>query len=441
MSELWKKHWRGMPRFTAENKKPFHTIRIVLTEQKIPAGKPEAFVTLHFKKNNLVKKIAEVSKLLKKSISLETERIELNTDEHGLSQLLFFGEGRKIGHHSAYFPWKENDPHSKYVYLQEAGKVINPIYPVYIISKGRWELPLTARALERMGVPYTIVVEPKEYTAYVETLAGVYDKDQRYTYGTVHKAPEDFSERGQGSIPVRNYVWDLAIKTGKERHWLLDDNIPTFNRTNHNLGIRVNTGAILRAVEAFADRYKNVAFTGLQNSQFVISKWEWPAFFINTRVYSCTLIKNDLDLRLPAYANVPACTDPRWRGRYNEDTDLIIRALKQGWCTVLFVTFNADKVGTMTMKGGNTDELYAGNGRTKMAQSLLKQHPDVVKIGRRWNRDQHIVNYPACVRIGKATGENGGCELRLREGAVTPKDNDEFGMVLVNRKTGKKVKL
>jgi hypothetical protein len=294
-----------------------------------------------------------------------------------------------------------------------------------------------------MGVPYTIVVEPKEYEQYKNTFAGTYDDGRLYIHGILHKAKENFSERKLGSIPVRNYVWDLAIKeVGRDgRHWLMDDNIPTFNRTNHNLGIRVETGAIFRAVEVFADRYENVAFTGLQNSQFVISKWEWPAFFLNTRVYSCTLIKNDLDLRLPEYDNVPACTDPHWRGRYNEDTDLILRALKRGWCTVLFVTFNADKVGTMVMKGGNTDELYAGNGRTKMAQSLFKQHPDVVKIGRRWNRDQHIVNYPACVRIGKATGENGGCELVLKEGIVTSKRNDEFGMVLVDRKTGKKVKL
>ena len=31
---------------------------------------------------------------------------------------------------------------------------MNPDYPVYIISKGRWETRLTSKALEKMGVPY-----------------------------------------------------------------------------------------------------------------------------------------------------------------------------------------------------------------------------------------------------------------------------------------------
>ena len=45
------------------------------------------------------------------------------------------------------------------------------------------------------------------------------------------------------------------------------------------------------------------------------------------------------------------------------------------------------------MKGGNTDELYKDDGRLKMAQSLENQHPDCVKIRRRWGRFQHVVDY------------------------------------------------
>jgi hypothetical protein len=110
-------------------------------------------------------------------------------------------------------------------------------------------------------------------------------------------------------------------------------------------------------------------------------------FLLNTRVYSCILIKNDI-----AY---------RWRGRYNEDTDLSLRALKDGWCTVLFYAFLADKIATLSMRGGNTDELYKGvnaedktqDGRWQMVESLCCQHPDVVKITRKWGRWQHQVDY------------------------------------------------
>lgn len=106
-----------------------------------------------------------------------------------------------------------------------------------------------------------------------------------------------------------------------------------------------------------------------------------PILF-NHRVYSCILIKNDIPYR--------------WRGRYNEDTDLSLRVLKDGWCTVLFWAFLADKATTMSMKGGNTEELYKldnADGRLLMAQSLQRQHPDVVKITHKWGRWQHQVDY------------------------------------------------
>jgi hypothetical protein len=39
---------------------------------------------------------------------------------------------------------------------------MTPQYPVYVISKSRWESRLTVKALEKMGVPYHIVIEPQE---------------------------------------------------------------------------------------------------------------------------------------------------------------------------------------------------------------------------------------------------------------------------------------
>ena len=47
----------------------------------------------------------------------------------------------------------------------------------------------------------------------------------------------------------------------------------------------------------------------------------------------------------------------------------------------------------MSMSGGNTDQLYIDDGRRKMAESLKEQHPEIVKITRKWDRWQHQVNY------------------------------------------------
>src|SRR4051812_8944336 len=99
---------------------------------------------------------------------------------------------------------------------------MNPEYPVYIISKGRWESRLTSKALEEMNVPYRIVVEPQEFDQY----AAVIHPDKILVL--------PFSNLGFGSIPARNFVWDHAIQAGAERHWILDDNIRRFNRLHNN---------------------------------------------------------------------------------------------------------------------------------------------------------------------------------------------------------------
>jgi hypothetical protein len=275
----------------------------------------------------------------------------------------------------------------------------NPRYPVYIISKGRWEARLTSKALERMGVPYHIVVEPQEYDQY----AAVIDPAKIYVL--------PFSNLGQGSIPARNWVWEHSISIGAEWHWILDDNIYYFSRLNQNRKLKVQSGVTFKAIEDFVDRYLNIAIAGMQYFMFASQKTQMPPFVLNTRIYSCILIRNDLPCR--------------WRGRYNEDTDLSLRALKDGWCTVLFNAFLARKQQTMTAKGGNTEELYKLNGqadgRLLMAQSLQQQHPDVVKITRKWGRWQHQVDY----RPFK------GNKLIRKPGVVIPDGVDNYGMKLV----------
>jgi hypothetical protein len=81
----------------------------------------------------------------------------------------------------------------------------------------------------------------------------------------------------------------------------------------------------------------------------------------------------------------------RWRGRYNEDTDLCLQVLADKWCTVLFNAFSIQKMRTMTMKGGNSDQLYDGDGRLKMARSLERVWPGVVTTDRRYGRPQHVI--------------------------------------------------
>ena len=272
---------------------------------------------------------------------------------------------------------------------------MNPEHPVYVISKGRWKSRLTAIYLDRIGVPFHIVVEPQEHDDYARVI------------GEEKVLTLPFSNLGQGSIPARNWVWEHSIERGAKWHWILDDNIRGFYRYNRNLKTPVSDGTIFRVAELFTERYENVAQSGFNYFMFVVAKIPPPPYYLNTRVYSCMLLRNDLDYR--------------WRGRYNEDTDLSLRMLKDGWCTVLFNAFLADKMNTLSMKGGNTDELYAADdGRLKMAESLVEQHPDVARVSWKFGRWQHHVDYSP-FRHNK---------LIRKDGLVVPEGVNDYGMKL-----------
>lgn len=245
-------------------------------------------------------------------------------------------------------------------------------YPLYIISKGRADSRLTQKAIAAMNVPYHIVIEAQEYDDYARHIP----KENILVL--------PFSNLGLGSIPARNWVWEHSTDTGDARHWIIDDNIRDFSYFNRNNYHIDRCGYTFRKCEEFVDRFENVPMAGMQYLGFVVrsQKYKNP-FTFNQRIYSCTLLSNK--------------TAFRWRGRYNEDTDLSLRFLKAGYVTILFYAFICRKMATMTVKGGNTDQLYkqtsSFDGRLEMALHLQRQHPDVTTVYRRWDRWQHKVDY------------------------------------------------
>ncbi|MFQ5473774.1 MAG: hypothetical protein ACE5FA_12950 [Dehalococcoidia bacterium] len=245
--------------------------------------------------------------------------------------------------------------------------MIQPRYPVFVPTKGRANAKagLTARVLRRFNVPFHLVVEPQEAESYAAYLG-----DDRQ----ILVLP--FRDLGQGSIPARNWIKDYATAQGYVRHWQLDDNIRSFFRRHRKHRIPCSAGLALRVCEDFTDRYANVAVSGLNYKMFGFGV-EAPPFRLNAHVYSCTLVLNEIP--------------HRWRGRYNEDTDLCLQVLADGWCTLQINAFLCDKMQTMTHQGGNTDQLYQEDGRAHMARSLERVWPGVVDTRRRFGRPQHVV--------------------------------------------------
>lgn len=261
---------------------------------------------------------------------------------------------------------------------------MNPQFPIYIVSKGRWHdnRRLTARELERLSIPYTIVVEEQEYDQYAQQthpkLGTVLILDP--TYQREYETCDDLGDsKSKGPGPARNFVWDHASTNGHAWHWVMDDNILHFCTFNQNKKPIVDDGSLFRYMEQFVLRYQNVAMSGPAYRGFVASdRWRAP-YVLNTRIYSCNLIRND--------------TGFRWRGRYNEDTILSLDMLKAGWCTIQFNAFLQDKKTTQSVKGGNTDEFYASEGTLPKSQMLVQEHSDVARLAWKLNRWHHHVDY------------------------------------------------
>jgi hypothetical protein len=283
---------------------------------------------------------------------------------------------------------------------------MNPSFPIYVVSKGRWNSRLTIKALERMRVPYRVVVEEQEYAQYAWEISpdNILILPIRYKddYDTFWPRGED-NKTGSGA--ARNFCWDHSIESGANWHWVIDDNIDGFFRLNRNTKLIVDTGAIFAAAEDFVTRYENVPLAGFNYCKFCKSEDAAPPFIRNTRVYSCLLIRNDLPLR--------------WRGLYNEDVDLSLRVLKSGYCTIQFNAFLCEKLTTQKMSGGNTDELYT-EGTLKKSQMLAEMHPDVARVVWKFDRWHHQVDY----------GQFKRNQLRFRPGVVIKEGIDNYGMVL-----------
>lgn len=243
-------------------------------------------------------------------------------------------------------------------------------YPIYIVSKGRWERPLTARFLIKDGIDFKIAVEPQEYEKYCESLG------ERY----VLKLP--FSNLGLGSYPARNYVWEHSMRGGHKRHFVFDDNIYGFNRMNKGLRKSCHSYPAFKTLEEFTDRFDNVAISGFNYSCFATRNTRKP-FYLNAHVYSGILINNEIPYR--------------WRLKYNEDVDLCLQALHNKWCTILLNAFLIKKVSTTAkMKGGNQDELYKNNDHHKKmlkTKSLEVMWPKYVRTIFRFGRPHHQISW------------------------------------------------
>jgi len=252
-------------------------------------------------------------------------------------------------------------------------------YPIYIVSKGRSDSALTAKMFVRNNIRFKIVVEPQEYDDYCKVIK------------KENVLKLSFKNLGVGSFPARNFCWENSIKNESLKHWVFDDNIRCFSRLNKGKRTKASPELCIKNAEKFTDRFINVAVSGFNYRYFVTNDTKKP-YVHNVHVYSALLIRNDIKYR--------------WRLKYNEDVDLCLQVLNDGWCTVLFNAFLIDKTSTVCkMKGGNQAELYQNNANEKKmlkAKSLERIWPQYVTVVKRFGRPHHLINwkkhFPHCLK-------------------------------------------
>lgn len=244
------------------------------------------------------------------------------------------------------------------------------VYPIYIISKGRYENPITAKSFINANIDFLIAVEPQEYDLYVKKLG-----EKR-----ILKLP--FSNLGLGSYPARNYCWEHAKSNGYKYHWLFDDNIRGIAKWINGKKTQTNDiKSALTFIELYTKK-NDIDINGFEYRYFVAKPPKKP-FKTNCHVYSALLIKNDLQYR--------------WRLKYNEDIDLCLQVLHNGGSTASCVYYMINKTSTAAkMKGGNQTELYKDNDPKKnllKAKMLETVWPQYTKTVIRFGRHHHLINW------------------------------------------------
>ncbi|MEN2998854.1 MAG: hypothetical protein ABDH28_07475 [Brevinematia bacterium] len=240
-------------------------------------------------------------------------------------------------------------------------------YPVYVISKGRYRYTrnrMTWSFLKEEGIPFYLVVEPSEAGRYKEI------------HDNLLVLPED----NYGfSTPARNFAWEHSIKMGYKAHFILDDNINRVSVVAKGKRKMVRISYLLEASLYVSKMYEKWGMIGFREEQFMIEPQRRPITF-NTHIYSFMLINNNLPFR--------------WKLKYNEDVDMNLKTIGNGFYTIQILVFTFHKYQTRLLKGGNTSTLYTQiNSKVLKTNTLVAQYPHIVRGKNKFGRFHHEIDW------------------------------------------------
>jgi len=260
-------------------------------------------------------------------------------------------------------------------------------YPIYIPSFKRSDSMHTVKSLLDLDIDnFYVVIRPikEEITKYTSTMEMLGCSNKLLI--VPQKYIDDQEKIGNfNSIPQRNYAYQHSKDNNHTHHWCLDDNIKGFYRRHKGVKLPfTKTAYPFTFVEQYIQRYTNIYLASLQYSHLVPANGNRNIIIVNSKVYSCILIKNDNNIM--------------WKGSYNEDIILTLDTLTQGKATMTFQNFLCGKLSTGSTKGGNQD-IYSSDGQTKKIDALMHQYPQYTKKIQKYGHPHHQVDYTSFKNI------------------------------------------
>ncbi len=219
-------------------------------------------------------------------------------------------------------------------------------YTIYIPSKGRAHHGHTAKLLDSCEITnYKIVVEPQDYTAYVE----------KWGEDKLVRLPEN----DQGISYARSYIKAYSREQGEKFHWQMDDDMISFRLRLNNKNVKVNPRNCFSIVETINDKFSNIGICGITHFAYAFAKKTQVS--TNKMVYGIILANNEVD--------------HDWRPGTNEDLDYSLQTLEKGYVTIAFNTVLFDTFTTGKLDGGNMLNLFAGDGRRQIYEKTAELWP------------------------------------------------------------------
>ena len=202
---------------------------------------------------------------------------------------------------------------------------------IFIPSKNRYDTSQLLLALQLNNFyDITIVVEPKEYTAYLHQFPN-------FKYIVL-----DYDD--QGITYVRNYIKKYSENSNIKTYWQLDDDISNFYNRQGTKLIKADITILAECEKMFVDN--NIALGSLEYRQFA-----WSAtkdLVVNSFCDSCVFVNNELTNGM-VYRNYV-------EGK--EDRDFAMQVIQNGLKTARNTLFSFSCPANGSNKGGLKEIFY-----------------------------------------------------------------------------------